>query len=147
MLLCKHSDSATNEITQLSTIQIDANTLLQTHVSAQVPGALNPYNPTIAQLCASGYTAKIRPPVFYTNKIKVKLMSNLHLVGNINDYQLDHFIPLGLSGHPTALSNLQMQPIKEALIKDKEETLLHEKVCKGKITIEAARLQLLNDWR
>lgn len=114
------------------------------------PGALNP---AVTQanidstVCVSGWTATIRPPVSYTNALKVKQMRARHLVGPPADYEEDHFIPLELGGNPTDPNNLWPQPWPDARKKDAVETRLHRDLCAKppRITLDRAR-KAVRSW-
>lgn len=101
---------------------------------------------TVEEICKPNYTSNIRPSSYWVNKVKVRLLKEQGLVGNISNYQLDHIVPLGLNGAPKDLSNIQMQPLEIALIKDKDETRLHKEVCSGKKTLSEAQLELSKKW-
>jgi len=55
-------------------------------------------------ICEHGYTTKVRPPRKVTDAVKRRLVNGLP--GSLQDYELDHLIPLGLGGHPTSANNL-----------------------------------------
>jgi hypothetical protein len=66
-------------------------------------GALNPkvrQESIRKTICKSGWTKKIRPPVSYTNALKIKQMVQYGEGGSPSDYEEDHFIPLELGGAP-----------------------------------------------
>ena len=88
----------------------------------------------------------MRPPVSYTDAIKVKLFAQYKLTGAISDYELDHFIPLELDGNPTSLDNLWMQPWAEARLKDVDETRLRRDMCAGKTTLQEAQAFIVTKW-
>ena len=134
-----------------------------------VPGALNPdvTQATITTtICQSGWTATVRPPVSYTNAIKAVLMADLHLAGTLQDYELDHFIPLEVGGAPRDRKNLWMEPYGDlahpmtkvekahAIIplqpnsaeKDGVETHLKTEVCAGRMTLARAQDTVRTDW-
>lgn len=77
--------------------------------SALVSGATNP-NVTQDNLkttvCVAGYTDTIRPPVSYTNKLKLQQMVKWGLKGKPSSYEEDHLISLVLGGSPTDPNNL-----------------------------------------
>jgi hypothetical protein len=67
------------------------------------PGVLNPkvLQSTIkTTICKSGWTKTIRPPVSYTNALKIKQMPLYGEGGSPSNYEEDHFIPLELGGAP-----------------------------------------------
>ena len=100
-------------------------------------------NTNIAQLCVSGYTATIRPPVSYTNGLKKQWVPLGH---NPNEYELDHYIPLALGGAPKDPNNLWLQVWDDAKKKDQVEAQLHRDVCAGKKTLGEAQDEVTK-WR
>jgi hypothetical protein len=119
----------------------------QGHHRAPVPGAVDPHvtQATIHDtICQRGYTARVRPPRPVTDAIKRRLADGL--LDSPHDYELDHLIPLGLGGHPTAPSNLWLQTWPDAAIKDREELRLHREVCAGRMTLEQAQQEMVTTW-
>jgi hypothetical protein len=116
------------------------------------PGALSPSvtQSNIQQtICASGYTATIRPPVSYTDPLKAELMRSYGLSGAASAYELDHFVSLELGGNPTSLANLWPEaylPTPGAHEKDKVENYLRGQVCGGHMTLVEAQRQITSDW-
>ena len=86
----------------------------QTLSPARASWALTPgvVNPDVTQasitetICRSGWTRTIRPPVEYTNELKLEQMKAYRRAGAPSDYQEDHLISLELGGHPTDPRNL-----------------------------------------
>jgi hypothetical protein len=140
--------------------------------SEAVPGA---FNPAVTQetihdtICSAGWTARIRPPTSYTNRIKGELLASLHLPGTRSDYELDHFIPLEIGGAPRDRRNLWMEPygdlahpmttsesaaarrtgedlLPNSPAKDTVETHLKAEVCAGRMTLVAAQQAVQTDW-
>ena len=119
------------------------------------PGAVNP-NVTQANIrttiCVSGWTATVRPPVSYTNKLKFdQLNSGYNLGGDLNmkDYEEDHIVPLEVGGNPTSPLNLFPEPrhIKlSAYLKDQLENRIHRLVCSGELTLKAGQAVFLTNW-
>lgn len=118
------------------------------------PGA---YNPDVRQetiqttICVSGYSAKIRPPVSYTDKLKVQQIKQYEYSDtNKADYEEDHLIPLGVGGHPKDPRNLWPQPRYStpynASVKDALENTLHDLVCSGQVPLDTARQAMATDW-
>ena len=108
----------------------------------RTPGALNPRvrQSTIKKtICKSGWTTKIRPPVSYTNALKIKQMVLYEETGSPSEYEEDHFIPLELGGatqepeEPLARTALAVE------LSDPLETSLKRKVCKHVMTLKRAR--------
>lgn len=96
-----------------------------------------------AKLCVSGYSATVRPPVSYTNKLKVKWTPLGH---KPSEYELDHYIPIALGGSPTDPNNLWLQKWDDAKVKDVQENLLHRDLCKGIYTVEQVQ-QHVRTWK
>jgi hypothetical protein len=142
---------------------------------AYTPGATNPAvtQATIGQtICISGWTATVRPPESYTNRIKILeagaggfvlyqgfsyTVHGFHLAdANIGHYELDHFIPLELGGSPADPRNLWMEPYEApkgtALIgassqtKDKVENAAKVAVCAGRLALADAQRQMQVNW-
>ena len=111
----------------------------------EIVGKLANQKPTIEQLCTSHYTTTIRPSTSYTTPLKRKLLKKYNLVGVVEDYQLDHKIPLILGGEPKGEENLWMQPKLDAKKKDKLEIKLYRQMCKKQITLEAAQ-KIMFEW-
>jgi hypothetical protein len=108
---------------------------------AITPGVLNPKvrQATIKKtICKSGWTKKIRPPVSYTNALKIKQMVLYEETGSPADYEEDHFIPLELGGAPRNPKNLWPEPHSQSKLSDPLETKLKRQVCKGLIKLAKA---------
>jgi hypothetical protein len=106
------------------------------------PGRLNPKvrQATIKKtICKSGWTKTIRPPVSYTNKLKINQMAQYGETGSPSDYEEDHFIPLELGGAPRNPKNLWPEPHSQSRLSDPLETKLKRQVCKGILTLKKAR--------
>lgn len=119
------------------------------------PMPLGDINPNVTQeniystVCVPNYSKSIRPKSSYTNKLKLKQMQQFNLSGLPSDYEEDHFISLSLGGHPTSENNLWPQyelGNSGALKKDKLETFLHSQLCKNKISLKQAQLEVGKDW-
>jgi hypothetical protein len=108
----------------------------------RTPGALNPdvTQATIRQtICVRGWTKTVRPPVEYTNALKVKQMRNYGETGDPSDYQEDHLISLELGGAPTDSRNLWPEPYPRASTVDTIENDLNAKVCSGSMSLADAQ--------
>jgi hypothetical protein len=106
------------------------------------PGALNPKvrQATIKKtICKSGWTKKSRPPVSYTNALKIKQLVLYGETGSPSLYEEDHFIPLELGGAPRNPKNLWPEPRSQSKVSDPLETQLKRKVCKHVMTLKKAR--------
>lgn len=115
------------------------------------------YNPKVTQdniaitICKPGWTATVRPPVYYTSTLKRLQMKGLGLTDDPLLYEEDHFIPLELGGHPTAPGNLWPQPWDisnpcSAHVKDHDENAFNRAVCSGQMTLDAARQAIAAKW-
>ena len=101
-------------------------------------------------ICVPGWTATVRPSTSYTNGLKAKLLRDQGLrSSDAAKYELDHFIPLSLGGHPRKPENLWLQlwdGIWGAKAKDRLEVKLKTLVCKGELTLQSARDAIARDW-
>jgi hypothetical protein len=106
------------------------------------PGRLNPRvrQSTIKKtICERGWTKTIRPPVSYTNALKIQQMVLYEETGSPSEYEEDHFIPLELGGAPRNRENLWPEPHSQSKLSDPLETRLKRKVCKHLMTLKKAR--------
>lgn len=118
------------------------------------PGVLNPdvtQDDIQTTICVSGYTAKIRPPVSYTDKLKVQQIAQYGYADTTpSDYEEDHLISLEVGGSPTDPKNLWPQPRNStpynASTKDTLENTLKGMVCSGQITLATAQHAIATDW-
>ena len=122
-------------------------------VSYAPAGALNVQvtQVTIDQtICIAGWTATVRPSKSYRNGVKLKLICDRGLPdSDVTKYELDHFVPLPLGGHPSSVDNLWLQlweGEQGAKKKDQLEATLHRMVCRGQISLDQARQQITADW-
>ena len=115
------------------------------------------YNPDVTQdtiqttICVSGYSSKIRPPVSYTDNLKIQQIKQYgYSDTNTADYEEDHLIPLGVGGDPKDPKNLWPQPRNttpyNASTKDTLEDKLHKLVCTGEVPLDIARQAFATDW-
>ncbi len=112
------------------------------------------FNPAVTEanfhdvICVGG-TSQFRPPVSYTNALKVKQIGEYgYKDTSTSAYEQDHFIPLALGGDPKSPQNLWPEPYSGqygARLKDKLEYYLYRQTCDGKIPLAEARLALV-DW-
>jgi hypothetical protein len=117
------------------------------------PGAVDPAvtQANIQQtICASGYTAKVRPPTSYTSPLKVTLMAAYGFADQRPlDYELDHLISLELGGAPRDPANLWPElwtGTTGARQKDVVENFLKAQVCRGALSLAEAQRQIATDW-
>jgi hypothetical protein len=109
------------------------------------PGVLNPdvTQANIAEtVCAHGWTKTIRPPVSYTNELKLRQMREYGLSGDPSDYQEDHLVSLELGGHPTDPRNLWPEPRPRAEEVDGTENDLNARVCDRTLSLADAQRKI-----
>jgi hypothetical protein len=103
------------------------------------------YTPTLSAsdmpFCSKGYSASVRPPVAYTQAIKLELLHGR----NPKSYELDHVVPLCMGGNPTDQANMQLQLWADAERKDKLEAALCRKVCNGTMPLDQAQ-EIMKGW-
>jgi hypothetical protein len=91
---------------------------------------------------------RLRPGSAFIRDMKLKLGSAAGLSPEASlSMTLDHIIPLELGGHPSAESNLQLQDVGEARLKDNAEMLLNALVCSGFAPLDDARAAIARNWR
>ena len=102
-----------------------------------------------ATICSAGYTAKVRPPVSYTEPIKKAAVIAYGNHRALALYELDHLIPLELGGAPRDPANLWPQPwagTSGAHAKDQIENTLHARVCAGTLPLSVAQHAISSNW-
>src|SRR6266568_4806129 len=117
---------------------------------ACTPGVANP-NVTQANIkdtiCKSGWTATIRPPASYTNKLKTQGLADYGFTDlNLRDYEEDHLISLEIGGSPDDPKNLWPEPGNIPNAKDKVENDLNSAVCAGTVKLADAQHAIATDW-
>ncbi|HET8892939.1 MAG TPA: hypothetical protein VFM96_02425 [Gaiellaceae bacterium] len=90
-------------------------------------------------VCRSGWTKTIRPPVAYTNALKLRQMRRYGERGSPSAYQEDHLISLELGGDPSDPRNLWPEPYPRASAVDQIENELNHELCTGKLTLRDAQ--------
>ncbi len=114
-------------------------------IAGLTPGVFNPAvrQSTIGStICVRGWTKTIRPPVSYTNRLKIQQMAEYDETGLPSSYEEDHFIPLELGGAPRDPHNLWPEPRAQSRHSDPLETHLKTEVCDGAITLAQARTSI-----
>ena len=109
---------------------------------AWTPGVLNPAvtQATIAAtICRRGWTRTVRPPVEFTNALKLRQLRRYGLRGPPSAYQEDHLISLELGGSPADPRNLWPEPYPRASAVDQIENDLNHRVCAGSLTLAEAQ--------
>ena len=121
-------------------------------IRALTPGAIDP---VVTQknigstICVVGYTKTVRPPVSYTNALKLIQLSGSYSRYGSTDMKLfeeDHLIPLAVGGSPTSPKNLWPELWDLARKKDQLELKMHLMVCAGKISLAAAQSIFATNW-
>ena len=101
-------------------------------------------------VCVRGYTKTIRPPAYYTNRLKKEQLAQYGYADqNPRDYEEDHLIPLEIGGNPTDVHNLWPEPRKSAFnaeMKDELENRLHEMVCSHQLPLAQAQQEIASNW-
>ena len=101
-------------------------------------------------VCVKGYAKTVRPPAYYTNKLKKsQIIEYGYTDTNPQHYEEDHLIPLSIGGSATDPQNLWPQPrLSEwnAQKKDILELKIYQLVCDGVVPLNQARLALANHW-
>ena len=119
--------------------------------STCTPGAidLNVTQENIFQtICVKGYTQTVRPPVSYTNKLKLQQIVDYGYADkNPKSYEEDHLISLELGGNPTDPKNLWPEPGSSPNPKDKIENLCNKKICSKEITLSQAQSEIAINWQ
>ena len=108
----------------------------------RTPGALNGdvTQATIGStICRRGWTRTVRPPVSYTNALKLRQLRQVGLRGPPSHFQEDHLISLELGGNPVDPRNLWPEPYPRAAAVDRIEDELNRKVCDGSLSLAAAQ--------
>jgi hypothetical protein len=117
--------------------------------SSLTPGAVDPTK-TVQVLCAPGYSTRlVRPPVSYTDHLKIQQMRLYNRTGTTRDYEEDHLVPLEIGGNPTDPKNLWPEPWAGqygAHVKDTVENAAKRAVCKGSISLPAAQSGFESNW-
>ena len=119
------------------------------------PGAVNPLvtQATISStICVSGYTTSIRPPESVTEPEKAGSAAAYGYTGSFHTAEYDHLISLELGGDPNDPANLWVEPndrpgaTTTSNTKDVLENRLHDLVCSGQLTLDAARQAIATNW-
>lgn len=103
-------------------------------------------------ICVRGYTRTVRPPEEYTERLKREQIREYRYRDHwLRDYEEDHLIPLELGGSPASARNLWPEPRRVAggwgsYRKDRLENRLNHLVCRGRLSLSAARRMIATDW-
>jgi hypothetical protein len=117
------------------------------------PGAINPSvtQQNIQQtVCVKGYTKTIRPPAYFTNKLKKRQLKQYGYADrNPKHYEEDHLIALSIGGAPDDPRNLWPEPRNSewnAEKKDQLEFVMYKMVCRQEISLAEAQHEMATNW-
>jgi len=112
---------------------------------ACTPGAVFP-DVTAPQVCTPGYSSQVRDvPSAVTSRVYSEYGIASHEPGQ---YEVDHLIPLELGGS-NGIANLWPEPASPSPgfhEKDQVEDYLHQQVCDGAMSLQAAQSLIAHDW-
>jgi hypothetical protein len=97
-----------------------------------------------AAVCVYGNASRHRK-VSYRTRDRVYLAYGIPRGQRKGRYEIDHLVPLELGGSNRP-ANLWPQPLADAKKKDRVEDRLHELVCDGEMTLDAAQRAIERDW-
>lgn len=129
-----------------------ADQLIAAHVlpdPTKTPGVLNPsVTPETlkATVCVSGWTATVRPPTSWTDKLR---NADTPPGAKPLDGELDHLLSIEDGGAPADARNLWWMAYHDrygARVKDVLETKVKRLLCAGKISLDDARAALSPNW-
>ncbi len=110
------------------------------------PGDLMKPLVTKEQICVSGYSSGVRN---VTDTEKNAVYSEYGITSHASgQYEVDHFVSLELGGS-NDISNLWPEPASPKPgfhEKDKVENYLHDQVCSGAMTLQAAQIAIATNW-
>jgi hypothetical protein len=109
---------------------------------ALTPGDVDQHDRS--QVCVLG-EAHRRRAVSYRVRDRVYLAYGIPRGQRKGLYRIDHLIPLELGGSNRA-ANLWPQPVADSKLKDRVEDELHEAVCDGGMSLDAAQRAIARDW-
>jgi len=92
-------------------------------------------------ICVPGYSRTVRPPSWYTSKLKHRQLAAEDIFGRMREFEEDHLIPISVGGNPRDERNLWPEPrfgFWNAEKKDQLEDVMHRKVCDGSVSLRAA---------
>jgi hypothetical protein len=117
------------------------------------PGAISSYvtqENIQSTVCVRGYTKTVRPPSYYTNKLKKRQMREYGYADrNPKHYEEDHLIALSIGGAPHDPRNLWPEPRKSewnAKKKDRLEFVLYKMVCANELSLAEAQQAMAGNW-
>jgi hypothetical protein len=112
------------------------------------PGAIRA-DASLSVICRRGYSRSVRPPVSYTEPLKLRQMRAYGLSGHPGEYEEDHLIALSLGGAPSDLANLWPEPRQgqfDAEEKDRLERWAARMACAGRVSLGSLQREMAVDW-
>ena len=112
------------------------------------PGAVR-RGVSLAVICSYGYSRSVRPPVSYTEPLKLRQMRAYNLPGPASAYEEDHLVALSIGGAPRDPANLWPQPREtdpSAAQKDQLETWAARMACSRRIPLGELQRDMARDW-
>lgn len=100
----------------------------------------------MSALCPVAHTSQIRPPVSYTEPLKVQQMAAYGFTDRVSAHEEDHLIPLELGGAPRDPMNLWPEPHASLNEKDTVENAAHDAVCAHRVSLTDAQHKISTDW-
>lgn len=115
------------------------------------PGAVNPdvmQDNIAVTICARGWTAKIRPPASFTDRLKLAQMPLYGYPAGTDPKSIeeDHREPLEVGGAPRDPRNLWPMPRDAARAKNRLENAVKRDVCAGRLTLQQGQAIFLGDY-
>jgi hypothetical protein len=120
------------------------------------PGATDPevteanIKESICKVTHFTWTEGHMPPASFLENIEREQLKQYgYSDPNMKHYQMDHLIPLSLGGNPTDPKNIWPQVLVtkwSARRKDYLEQVMHDKVCKGELSLKEAQDVFRTDW-
>ncbi len=109
---------------------------------ALTPGDVTQHD--AAAVCSAGNATRHRK-VSYRTRDRVYLAYGIPRGHRQGRYEIDHLVPLELGGSNRP-ANLWPQPVADAKRKDRVEEQLHDLVCAGRMSLDAAQRAIERDW-
>ena len=117
------------------------------------PGEINPdvtQSNLQSTVCVKGYTKSIRPPAYFTNRLKKQQMRKYGYADrNPKHFEEDHLIALSIGGAPDDPRNLWPEPRNSewsAKKKDQLEFVMYKMVCNREISLAEAQHAMAGNW-
>lgn len=120
------------------------------------PGATDPevteanIKESICKVTHFTWTEGHAPPASFLEKLAQEQIKQYGYTDTtVKHYMMDHLIPLSLGGNPTDARNIWPQVLItkwSARRKDYLEEILHDKVCKGEVSLKDAQEAIRSNW-